>query len=892
MLNRRPLIFFLLIFLVTTMALLPSVAFADWMPQHSTVVTEALRGTHPGSDWIHILYKNCVRIVNVIAFLILLIVAFSNILHINIETYSIKKILPQLVIALVVANIALPVISIFSSIIDSLHQLSLFKPLSWSFTYIVKGFGSGFQSVWASFESSFSGGWAGLSVVKTLLATISSAAIMVGLAIPVILISAFIMLLLSLILAFRPYIIFLAAAISPIAIMLSVLPQTQQWFKRWLGIIIPWMIMPLAVYFLLNIGDSIVASVDNFIIPGSGFIGTLIGIWMPLLIKVGLVFLAVRFPFTIEKDISSIIGKIGNYAGKAGWVGVGWGAEATSKKLGRNLIEKANEGETTAMKALSGDRKSIEAVQKTRLAQLQKIQKSAQEKIKANKQNDLTEEERKYGSMNDTQLRREAYKYASGADIGLSEDERKIREREIRKSLEIDALRASAIPPQQRTSEEAKLANLHTDPDAMNQEIAKRLQEFETLMIEERKAERAASFGGVYAGEWQSTARSARAAQFIRTWNPYGIMGTIRSRMEASEKEMQKEYDKYSRISAIARGNLLDTKYHQGIVKEDLGELPTAEQMMDYCRGSMKKFYSNVRNHLERQGITGLSDEEVVRIGNRFLKRFRTDVKGTKDYVAHPYFWGLSNREAATVIEGDYNISRQMAIEMRRRDRTVEDAELEREKIALYSSGGSETSRRDRTVEDAELERKKIALYSSGGSETSKGQTAATRESEQAMQLRQKRTEDLLLNIERAIRANPTQDPTALARAVAASSQLGGLNADDFERRNIEIVIPQIAQRAQELNMNIDVNTALQQGRALGTQQIETTMNASGITDEKMRSLLREYTTNAIASTAIAGSAASGQITADAAKKVVQSTIPPELLGNSTQIILTERGPE
>lgn len=847
------------------MALLPSVAFADWMPQHSTVVTEALRGTHPGSDWIHILYKNCVRIVNVIAFLILLIVAFSNILHINIETYSIKKILPQLVIALVVANIALPVISIFSSIIDSLHQLSLFKPLSWSFTYIVKGFGSGFQSVWASFESSFSGGWAGLSVVKTLLATISSAAIMVGLAIPVILISAFIMLLLSLILAFRPYIIFLAAAISPIAIMLSVLPQTQQWFKRWLGIIIPWMIMPLAVYFLLNIGDSIVASVDNFIIPGSGFIGTLIGIWMPLLIKVGLVFLAVRFPFMIEKDISSIIGKIGNYAGRAGWAGVGWGAEASSKWLGRVSTRKADKGETTAMKALSGDRGSIKTVQETRLTKLKEIQKSAQEKIKANKQNDLTEEEQRYGSMNDTQLRREAYIYASGTDIGLSEDERKIREREIRKSLAADALKASRIPPQERTSEETKLANLHTDPNAMDREVAKRLQEFETLTVEERKAERAASFGGVYAGEWQSTARSAKAAQFIRTWNPYGITGTIRSFMEAGEKERQKEYEKYSRISAVVSRRILDTKYHQGIVKEDLGELPTAEQMMDYCRGSMKKFYSNVRNHLERQGITGLSDEEVVRIGNRFLKRFRTDVKGTKDYVAHPYFWGLSNREAATVIEGDYNISRQMAIEMRRRDRTVEDAELERKKIALYSSGGSETS---------------------------KGQTAATRESEQAMQLRQKRTEDLLLNIERAIRANPTQDPTALARAVAASSQLGGLNADDFERRNIEIVIPQIAQRAQELNMNIDVNTALQQGRALGTQQIETAMNASGITDEKMRSLLREYTTNAIASTAIAGSAASGQITANTAKKIVQSTTPPELLGSSTQTILTERRPE
>lgn len=626
------------------------------------------------------------------------------------------------------------------------------------------------------------------------------------------------------------------------------------------------MIMPLGVNFLLNIGNTISDATGTMMIAGSGgTIGYLIGFFLPALIKLGLLYLAVRFPFTIEKDISSVIGKIGNYAGKAGWVVVGWGAEASSKWLGRTLIKKADKGETIAIKALSGDRESIETIQETRLTQLREIQKSAQEKIKADKQNDLTEEEQKYGSMNDTQLRREAYRYASGADIELSADERKIREREIRESLATAAWKASKIPPQQRTSEEAKLANLHTDPDAMNQEVAKRLQEFETLTIEERKAERAASFGGIYAGEWQSTAGYARAAQFIRTWNPYGIMGTIRSKMEAGEKERQKEYGKYSRINAMVSGPILDTKYHQGIVKEDLGELPTAEQMMDYCRGSMEKFYSNVRKHLESQGITGLSDEEVIRIGNRFLKRFRTDVKGTKDYVAHPYFRGLSDREAATVIEGDYNISRQMAIEMRRRDRTVEDAELERKKIALYSSGGSKTS---------------------------KGQTAAARESEQAMQLRQKRTEDLLLNIERAIRANPTQDLTTLAKAVAASSQLGGLNAYDFERRNIEVVIPQIAQRARELNMNIDVNAALQQGRALGTQQIETTMNASGITDEKMRSLLREYTTNAIASTAIAGSAASGQITVDTAKKVVQSTTPPELLGNSTQTILTERGPE
>ena len=860
--NRRSLVFLLLFALAITtiITLSPSVASAGgWIPEHSSVVTEALKGTHPGSDWIRTLYKTCLGFVNIIAFLLLLVAAFANILHINIETYSVKKILPQLIIALILANVALPLIAIFSSVIDSLHELSLFKPQNWNFTYVATGFGKSFHNLWPAATSEFGGGgWMSLSIVKTLLATLSTIVPLIVLGIIMTLISVFVMFLISLILAFRPYIIFIAAAISPIAIILSVLPQTQQWFKRWLGIIIPWMIMPLVVYFLFNIGNKINASVDNFIIPGSGFVGTLIGIWMPLLIKVGLVFLAIRFPFMIEKDISSVIGKLGNYAGKAGWAGVGLATKYSGQKQDAYQIKKASQGEIIATKAMKGGRNEQTIVEKSREEKIKEIRKLVTEKF--NKGEQLTQEELGYYHMTDNDITASAKSYAEGSDIRLSDEEEKVKRREIEADLDKKIEVASKIAPPNRTAEESRLADLEANLVKKRAEIDKRFDEFEKMELEERRAERANDFGRDFVQDWKKTDKGSKRREFIRQWNPYGIVQSYQARKEAEEKATQKEYSKYSRINAVASGHLINTKYHQGVVKEDLGELPTAEQMVDYCRGSMGKFYANVRKQLEAEGLTGLTDEEVIRTGNRLLKRFRTDVKGTKDYLAHPYFNGLTDREIATVIEGDYNISRQMAIEMRRTSRTIQDRELEARKAAVYASGGSGTDK-----------------------------SQVSQQSERDSELARRQTEKLLGDIERAIIKNPSLDPATLAQALATQTgQIASLNSNDFRRENVEVVLPQIAQRAQDLKMNIDINATLNQGGYSGVGQIESNMNTSGIDDEEMKTLLRQYTKNAIAEMAISGSSGSGMRTNDVARRIASSEILPQNLEEATKRSLGE----
>jgi hypothetical protein len=372
--------------------------------------------------------------------------------------------------------------------------------------------------------------------------------------------------------------------------------------------------------------------------------------------------------------------------------------------------------------------------------------------------------------------------------------------------------------------------------------------------------ERASAFGKSQALAWEQTDWKARGATGLMKANPYGIVATLKERFEMGEKERMKTYGKYSVVAEKARGKILNTKYHQGIVKEDLAELGTAEQMMDYCQGSMRRFYANVRRNLEKNGIMGLEDEEVKEIGSRFLKAFRTDVKGTKDYLAHPYFEGISDRESATVIEGDYHISRQIAIEMRRRDKPVEDMELEKRKLALISRGGS-----------------------GAGSEQIVSNNPQT-------DLVRRRTEELLLNIERGINSIPEKNEMSLVRLARnlPSQNLSGLNSEDFHSQNINVVIPKIEERARELNMNVNVQAMLQSGRSADTGHLEKAMKTQ---DDTMKKLLTEYTKNAVASIALAGNASSGAVTASTAKKLAQVATAPGEIENATKTILTEQGP-
>lgn len=281
-------------------------------PQYE--ITQVLAGKQTKVQWVKSLYEISRGFLNVLLFLILVYIAFMNILNREMNNYAIKAILPKIIIVAVVANLALPIFTLLSGVVDNIQtNVGLFKPQGIDWDYIVYAGGNIWQSMgfWAIF------GIIGLMITGgiTGFGCIIAGILILG--------AIIIIILLNLILAFRPYVVLLSAAVAPIAIGCYILPQTKSLFDRWIKIALPWLFLPLPVFFLINLGWRIPL---NFSIAGDGAVSSIIGVFLPAAFRAGLLILAIRFPFTIEKDVTAGIKKLGELTAmgaKAGIKGMG-----------------------------------------------------------------------------------------------------------------------------------------------------------------------------------------------------------------------------------------------------------------------------------------------------------------------------------------------------------------------------------------------------------------------------------------------------------------------------------------------------------------------------------------------------------------------------------------
>lgn len=288
----------------------------------TTVVTETLAGKISGyltgklnvsegtiakSEkyvWVQNLFNLSRNLVNALLVVVLIVIALANILHIDINTYAIKTILPKVIITAVVANLALPAVALVSRMIDSLYALKIFQPFVVD-TGIIFG-GDVVNNAGILFTIMAAG--------MVFAGTTGPLGCLVGCA--AFLAPAFALFLLNLVLGFRPYIVYLAAALAPIGVACSILPQTQALFKRWLGILLPWLFLPLLVNFVIYLTTVIPSTMDT---TGGGTIENIVGFYLPALIRFALIVLALRIPFTIEKDLSGLINVAGKWAGGKIW---------------------------------------------------------------------------------------------------------------------------------------------------------------------------------------------------------------------------------------------------------------------------------------------------------------------------------------------------------------------------------------------------------------------------------------------------------------------------------------------------------------------------------------------------------------------------------------------
>jgi len=211
----------------------------------ATLITKQLLDpSEKNGEWAHKVYRVTRALYNVAALIALFMFAFANILHINIETYAIKKLLPRLLVATVFVNLAFPIFALVSRFVDTLEGVKLFQPLG----------GRGLLEYlfdWKSFLST--GGITVIVAAITLAVSAIPNIVGVGIAILLLFGSTILIALLSMLLSFRPVIILIGVAVAPLAIAASLFQPTEGLFKKWLKIMAIWLFLNIMVNFILQL---------------------------------------------------------------------------------------------------------------------------------------------------------------------------------------------------------------------------------------------------------------------------------------------------------------------------------------------------------------------------------------------------------------------------------------------------------------------------------------------------------------------------------------------------------------------------------------------------------------------------------------------------------------
>ena len=264
---------------------------------------------------IYEIWKYFQGVTNVLFIVFLLVVVFSQITGVGITNYGIKKALPKLIIAAVLVNL-------------SFYICSLAVDVSNIFGDGIRGM---FDSIAASTSGNIDGstlaGGVGMSDLYSSLAGGTSLAIAGGaiafetgaiwMLIPLVL-GALVSVVIGIItIAMRQAVVTLLIMIAPLAMIAYILPNTEQWFKKWRHLLFQMLIFYPA--FSLLFGASSVAGWAIIVSSQNGF-GVLIGIAVqvfPLFFSWSLMKMSGTVLGTINSKLNSLT--TGPLTGARGW---------------------------------------------------------------------------------------------------------------------------------------------------------------------------------------------------------------------------------------------------------------------------------------------------------------------------------------------------------------------------------------------------------------------------------------------------------------------------------------------------------------------------------------------------------------------------------------------
>lgn len=311
-------------------------------PARAEAVYAVLRDTDPNSfgGQVQSIWKQLLNVVNSFIIILMVMVAFAEILRLNISTYGIKKVLPTLILAIIAANFSY----MFCRLIIDIANVSM------SFLHCISGTPEGTSCVGPVQTTNIAllGKTAQLAPIGDFTWTNLASALDHVILDIILFIEAILLLCLAFLFIVRNWVLYFLVIFSPLAIISVVLPSTKKYFTQWWDALVKWTFMPLVSFIFIALANRLSGAMVGM---QSGFQAKLI---IPIFVGVCLYY-AITLPFKLGGPIMQGFYKNTGakfLAGKARETGVGyaqdkanfawnrykqWGLDA---QRGQNLLGK------------------------------------------------------------------------------------------------------------------------------------------------------------------------------------------------------------------------------------------------------------------------------------------------------------------------------------------------------------------------------------------------------------------------------------------------------------------------------------------------------------------------------------------------------------------------
>jgi hypothetical protein len=271
-------------------------------------VEDKLVDTSPGSFGLVIqaAYQRTLNLVNSVVLIILIIIALANILQIEINTYSFKKLLPGLIVSVILANASFLVVRGILEVSGQLAQGLIGRDLNLAaqnepskdgknnldnYVLYFKNFGSPSGEAAPLYKSESDKiadiGKVFQEFILTLF--IFAAGVM--------------LFILAFLFAVRTIVFFAAMPLAPLAFLgLNYQPLSFAW-KKWWGLVTNWAFMPVVAFFWLWLGFQFFAAI------GSTTSASPLNYIMGYCFGIAMIYLAMKTPFTMAGEAKMALNK-------------------------------------------------------------------------------------------------------------------------------------------------------------------------------------------------------------------------------------------------------------------------------------------------------------------------------------------------------------------------------------------------------------------------------------------------------------------------------------------------------------------------------------------------------------------------------------------------------